>query len=151
AAPQLAGPRVLYVFGNGQSPAAALGGALPCPVESVSPLIISDSVAPRADEQGPLAGAVGLLQRWAVARRLPANLGVPKRARAVASPARRRTLFYGVLGALVLTCAIGAMYYTLSAKRAQILKINAEKNKLESELKTFAQDRVDLDALADWE
>src|SRR5205823_13814812 len=43
--PRLAGPSVLYVFGNGHS-ASALGEALPCGVEALSPLTIADGIAP---------------------------------------------------------------------------------------------------------
>ena len=92
ADPRLAGPSVLYVFGNGQSPAAALAEALPCGVEPLSPLTIADGIAPTGEHQASLAGAVGLAQRWAALGRLPVNLATPKKSRnrlrqAVARPA----------------------------------------------------------------
>jgi hypothetical protein len=151
ADPQLAGPRVLYVFGNGQSPAPALAEALPCPVEQLSPLTIADAVAPREEHQALLAGAVGLAQRWAVAGNLPVNLAVPKKVQVTVSVGRKRVLVYGVAAGLLLATGIGAMWMTLSSKRSQIMLLVREKANLDDDLRRVAQDRADIDGLKDWE
>jgi hypothetical protein len=148
---RLAGPKVLYVFGNGNSPAPALAAMLPCPVEVVSPLIISDAVAPREEHLALLAGAVGLAQRWAVAGSLPVNLAVPKKVQTSISPARRRWLLYGTAAGLLLVCAIGAMFYTINTKNRQKQQLVNQLNNLESELRSYAQDRIDIDALKEWD
>ncbi len=71
-------------------------------MEAVSPLTIADAVAPGDEAQGSLAGAVGLAQRWSVARSLPVNLAVAKRVQVAVSPNRRRWLVYGVAAGLLL-------------------------------------------------
>ena len=159
ADPQLAGPSTLYVFGNGQAPITALAQALPCPVESISPLTIADAMAPRDDEQGCLAGAVGLAQRWSVARSLPVNLAITKKVQVTVSPARKRWLVYGVAAGLLIALFVGpfgvknvgGMYYVLAKRKAEIKKLVAEKNEIDDDLKLFAQDRADLDGLKEWE
>jgi hypothetical protein len=151
ADPRLAGPRVLYVFGNGHAPAPALAAALPCPVEVVSPLTIADGVAPREEHQASMAGAVGLAQRWAITGGLPVNLAVAKKAQVRVSPTRRRWLLYGAAAGLLLAVGIGAMYITLSGRRSQIQKLNVEKMKLDDELRALAQDRADIDGLKEWD
>jgi hypothetical protein len=129
----------------------ALAEALPCPVEQVSPLTITDGVAPREEHQASLAGAIGLAQRWAVAGTLPVNLAVPKRTQVAASPTRRRWLVYGVAAGLLLATCVGGMYWTISNKRGQVLRLTKQKDFLESELRSYAQDRADIDALKEWE
>jgi hypothetical protein len=151
ADPQLAGPRALYVFGNGQSPAPALAEALPCPVEMVSPLTIADAVAPREEQQAPFAGAVGLAQRWAVAGGLPVNLAVPKKAQVSVSPTRKRWLIYGVAAGLVLLVGVGAMYMTLANRKSKVLELTKAKSTADDELRMVAQDRADIDAMKEWE
>jgi hypothetical protein len=151
ADPRLAGPGVLYVFGNGQSPAPALAAALPCPVEVASPLTIADGVAPSSEHQGPLAGAVGLAQRWSVARSLPVNLAVAKKTQTAGSPTRQRWLVYSVTAGLLLAAAVGSMYYVLSVKRGQIQKLTLERNRSDDDLRALAQDRVDIEALKEWQ
>lgn len=151
ADPQLAGPATLYVFGNGQAPITALAQALPCPVESVSPLTIADAVAPRDEEQGCLAGAVGLAQRWSLARSLPVNLAVAKKVQVAVSPTRKRYVLYGAVAGLMLAFGIGAMYMTLSKRKTEVAKLNKEKQDVEDDLKRYAQDRVDIEGLKEWD
>ena len=151
ADPRLAGPTVLYVFGNGQSPAAALAEALPCGVEPLSPLTIADGIAPTAEDQASLAGAVGLAQRWAALGKLPINLAAPKRMQAAGSPTRRRGLLYGAAAALVLIAAIGVMYWTLGKRTAQITELTRAGKKLDEQLKSLEQERADIDAVKEWD
>jgi Tfp pilus assembly PilM family ATPase len=151
ADPQAAGPSTLYVFGNDQAPTTALAQALPCPVEVVSPLTIADAVAPREEEQGCLAGAVGLAQRYAVARSLPVNLAVSKKVQVSVSPARKRWLLYGVAAAVILLFGVGAMYTTLSKRKAMVAELTKEKVDLDADLAFYAQDRADIDGLKDWD
>jgi len=148
---RLAGPRVLYVFGNGQSPAAALAEALPCPVELVSPLTITDAVAPREEHQASLAGTVGLAQRWAVTGSLPVNLAVPRKTQVTVSPTRKRWLVYGVAAGLLLVCGISGMYWSLSNKSRQVQRLTKQRDFLDNELRAYAQDRADIDALKEWD
>lgn len=148
---RLAGPRVLYVFGNGQSPAAALAEALPCPVELVSPLTITDAVAPREEHQASLAGTVGLAQRWAVTGSLPVNLAIPKRTQVATSPTRKRWLVYGVAAGLLLACGIGGMYWSLNNRSRQVQRLMKQRDFLDNELRAYAQDRADIDALKEWD
>ena len=150
ADPRLAGPTVLYVFGNGQSPTAALAEALPCSVEALSPLTIADAIAPASEQQASLAGAVGLAQRWTSLGRLPINLAAPKK-QAASSPTRRRGLLYGLAAGVVLAVAIGIMYWTLDKQRSQIADRTRAGKKLDEQLKNLAQERADIDALKDWE
>ncbi len=151
ADPALAGPAVLYVFGNGQASAPALAEALPCPVEVVAPLTIADAVAPHAEHQAALAGGLGLAQQWASQGRLPVNLAAPKRSQAGGSPARRRWLVYGIAAGVLLALGIASMYYTLSVKKGQIARLAKEKTQIEEDLRFYAQDRADIDALKEWE
>jgi Tfp pilus assembly PilM family ATPase len=151
ADPQLAGPATLYVFGNGQAPTTALAQALPCPVEVVSPLTIADAVAPRDEDQASLAGAVGLAQRWSVSRSLPVNLAFTKKAHAAVSPTRRRWLVYGVAAGMLLALAIGGMYTALANRKTQIQELTKVKNKLDEDIRFYAQDRADIDGLKEWE
>jgi hypothetical protein len=148
---RLAGPKALYVFGNGNAPTPALAEALPCPVEVVSPLIISDAVAPREEHQAQLAGAVGLAQRWAVAGSLPVNLAAPKKSQTSASPTRRRWALYGTAAGVLLVCAIAGMTYTLNTKSQQKQQLIRRQSDLEGYLRAYAQDRTDIDAFKEWE
>jgi hypothetical protein len=148
---RLAGPKALYVFGNGNSPAPALAEVLPCSVEVVSPLIISDAVAPREEHLALLAGAVGLAQRWSVAGSLPVNLAVPKKSQVSASPTRQRWLLYGTAAGLLLACSIGGMAYALNTKSRQKQQLTDRQIYLDGQLRIYAQDRADIDALKEWD
>jgi hypothetical protein len=148
--PEMAAPASLYVFGNADT-VAALAEALPCRVEGASPLTTGDAVAPEDEHQGPLAGAVGLAQRWAIARSLPVNLAVARKTHAPISATRRRGVFYGVVAGLILVSAIAGMYATLANRRSKIDSLNREKFSLEEDTRLLAQDRADIDGLKDWE
>jgi hypothetical protein len=150
ADPDLAAPAVLHVFGSAEV-VAALSESLSCRVEGASAVVTGDAVTPEDERQAPLAGAVGLAQRWALARSLPVNLAVAKKVQVSVTPGRKRGVIYGALAALVLICAIGGMYKSLSNRKAKIADLINQKNDVEKDIKMLAQDRADIDGLKEWD
>src|SRR5262249_46623505 len=67
------------------------------------------------------------------------------------SPTKRRWLAYGVAAALLLCIGIGSMYAVLASRRNKIQQLTQEKNRIEEDLRFYAQDRADIDAFKEWD
>jgi len=92
-------------------------------------------------------------QRWAVAGSLPGEPGgIAKRAQVAASPTRKRWLVYGVgRRALAGHRHRRDVLDAVQQERTGFKRLTKQKEFLDGELRSYAQDRADIDALKEWE
>jgi hypothetical protein len=142
------GPDTLYVFGAEGPALDGLRASQPLPIKVLDPMPKGPE---SAESRAVLAGAVGLAHIWTVGGLRPVNLSAPKRQAAPVSVTRRTALLAGAAAALVAIFIIGAMVYSLRAKRGEIAQLNEQQGELKKTLELYAQERADLDAYRDWE
>lgn len=145
-------PQVLYLIDQNASQDvndldARLQAALNIPV--IRPRVLG----PDDSAQGAnVAAAVGLLTAWGEGEtRVQVNFADPKEPKPPPPPNRARWLMIGG-GALVALLFLVALIQTsLANRQAQIQKAIDDKAQLELKLKGLAQEKLDLDALKEWE
>jgi hypothetical protein len=139
-------PQILYLFG--QSATAELQDKLAegLRIPVTRPAVLSGDDAGGVDSPA----GVGLLAAWG-AEKLAVNFAKPKEPKPP-PPGNKRLWVLVAGGAMVLL----AMFTILSQKmladtKDEIARAKEEKDNIDKKLKGFEQERLDLDALDDWE
>jgi hypothetical protein len=143
----------LSLAGNGDAASLRnrLTEMLSIPIKPLDPFTKDDRVPGAAHERGLYSAAVGLAHRWAVAPQLAINLVAPKEPRQETDPVKRKKVFFGLVAAFLAVAGIVFGNIVLANKRAEVNVLKKDKSELETELKKFAQDRLDIDALKEFE
>jgi hypothetical protein len=142
-------PEVLLVAGQRDAAEANLRDLVGVTVQRLEPLGVADRTV--EGERGLYAGAVGVAHLWGKHGALPINFTAPKQPKPVTDTGRRRKLVYGVAAAVLVLGTILVGNRVLAGKRAQIADLNRAKLDNETRFKKLAQDRLDIDALKEWE
>jgi hypothetical protein len=148
---ELSGPECMYVFGDPTSVVQALQSGQHLPIRMLDPLADEPKIAAELDNPSHFAGGVGLASVWSQSGERPINLIAPKRSSKPVSISRQRGMFYGALVGALLLFFITGMWYVLSQKKAEIARLNRQKQELEDAMKERAQERADLEAYLDWQ
>jgi hypothetical protein len=88
---------------------------------------------------------------WSQGRGTPINFASPKSPKPVVDLGKRRLKFGLILAGVLVPTLLGAYMTFMSNKRAELGRLQMTKEKLETEWKSLAQERVDFDAIKDWE
>ena len=139
---------LLLVGGNGDS--TSLQKALDVPVEELEVLSGSEEARVNGVQRGSLAACLGLLQAWSK-KQVSINLASPKEPVAVVDQGKRRKLLMCAAAAVVLICAFVGGQVVLSRQKTQIKALKEDREDIEAKFSRFKQDKVDLDALKDWD
>lgn len=120
------------------------------PVQQLDPFTAEDASVP-AQERGASLTGIGLLHLWGHAGKLPVNLAAPKEPKAPVNSRKRAAVLAAVAAAVVLV--FGGVYANrhLADKRAKVAELSSARTEVEAKLKALGQDRVDIDALKEWE
>ncbi|MCI0740164.1 MAG: hypothetical protein L0Y72_14045 [Gemmataceae bacterium] len=145
--------QTLSIAGNGDAASLKnrLTEMLTIPVTPLDPFTKDDRVPGAAHERGLFSAAVGLAHRWALAPQLAINLVAPKEPRQETDPVKRKKVFFGIVAAVLVVVGIVFANVSLANKRSAVDALRKDKTELETDLKKFAQDRLDIDALKDFE
>jgi hypothetical protein len=148
---ELSGPDCMYVFGDPTSVVQALQSGQHLPIRMLDPLADEPKIAAELDNPAHFAGGVGLAALWSAGGEKPVNLVAPKRMSAPVSVTKQRGMFYGAVVGALLVFLFSGMWYVLSTKKAQIVRLNLQKQKMEEDFQKKGQERADLEAYVDWE
>lgn len=145
-------PQALYVAGNGTSAALlkSLESTLGVPVRELDFLTEKEKAQVPAEAQSGLVASLGLLQSWSQ-KQVPVNLASPREPAPVQDPGRRRK-FLAAAGAAVVLLALYLYGQNLLArKKAQVRDLTDQIEEVQAQAKGLEQDKVDLDALKEWD
>jgi hypothetical protein len=146
----LPAPDILFVAGQREPKfEAALRDVAAINVQRLEPLAVFDQAV--EGERGLYAGAVGAAYLWGKHGSAPINFAAPKQPVQTSAPARQRTLGYAAAAAVLLLVGIIVANRVLAAKAHQVALLNLQKQDLEERFKKYAQDRLDVEGLKDWE
>jgi hypothetical protein len=145
------GPDALYVFSGDAHVLQALEAGQQLPVQPLNPLYEELEVAAKVKSPAAFAGAVGLAALWSQSGARPVNLAAPKKALPPVSISRQRGMMYGSIAAAVLLVIVGAMYWKLSSKQAEIKELVLAKTEFLKKKQDNAQLRAEVDAYKEWE
>lgn len=142
----------LYLAGNGDCDALfqTLHDSLGIPVGRLDPFLADDVSVP-ADERGSYLAGIGLLHLWSRTGALPINFAAPKEPKPTSDPRRKVALVGGVAAAILVVCFGVYANRLLAGKKAKVAELITARTEVEATLKGLAQDRVDIEALKDWE
>jgi hypothetical protein len=144
-------PRALYVAGDAEGRAPLLGlHTLGMQVHELDFLTAEEKVLLPAEDQSAMAAGLGLLQAW-YQKVVPVNLASPREPVAVVDHGRRRRFLALAAGVVVLVLAWFYGNKLLADKQAEIQSVADETAGIDEKFKRQEQDRVDLEALKEWE
>ncbi len=141
--------RTLYMVG-GNGSLGTLQEALGLPVEELDVLTHKEQARVNGEYRSSLAASLGLLQAWSL-KQMPINLANPKEPVVVVNQGKRRKVLVWAAAALVLAATWILGQNQLGRQKANIQSVNEEKGEIEANFKRQEQDKVDLDALKDWD
>ncbi|MBI3410659.1 MAG: hypothetical protein HY040_20170 [Planctomycetes bacterium] len=144
--------QAFFLAGNGENAALfqTLHETLGIPVHQLDAFSAEDASVP-AKERGASLTGIGLLHLWGQAGKLPVNLAAPKEPKAPVNSRKRVGVLAAVAAAVMLI--FGGVYANrvMAGKRAKVAELSGARTEVEAKLKALGQDRVDIDALKEWE
>lgn len=143
-------PRALLVTGKADADLERrLSESIGLPVQRLEPL--SEREAVPAAQRGLLSAALGAAHQWARHEALPINFAAPKQPRVAADPNKSRKIFWAAAAVVLVVGGYVFGSQALASRTARIRELTAEKTRLEDDYKRLAQDRLDIEALKEWE
>ena len=121
------------------------------PVQLLDSFLPEDAVQVDKARRGRFTAAIGLVQRWSEAPELALNFVSPKEPKPLANPRKRQKVMAGILCVAVLFFLVMFANFVLANKRSQIKGLEAQRVEQEALSKTLTQDRLDIEALKDWD
>jgi hypothetical protein len=146
----LPAPAALLVTGKSDPELESkLASELGMPVERLEAFAADEPIPAR--DRGLYAAALGAAQQWARTGTLPINFAAPKQPVQTADPGKRRKVIWAAAAAVLFAAGIFFGNRTLADRQAKIGELTAQKNDNEERFKKLIQDRLDNEALRDWE
>lgn len=141
------GPRVLYLVGA--TPEQPFQG-LDLPVLALDLFTESELAKIALDNRSGLAACLGLAHAWA-RKEVAINLVNPREPAPVTDTGRRNRLLRWAGAAVLLLVAWMGGQMLLAREREKIQELTEAKAQTEANFKRLEQDRVDLEALKEWD
>ena len=142
-------PRALYLVGENGN-AASLQDALDMHVADLDVLTRSEQAGVNGAVRSSVATCLGLLEAWSK-KQVPINLAHPKEPVAVVDQGKRQKLLVALAAVVVLAGAFIFSQNLLARQKARIQGLNEDKGEIETKSKRYEQEKVDLNALKEWE
>lgn len=143
-------PVVLLVTGKPDADLdQRLGAACGLPVQRLQALLKQETTGDA--DQNMLAVPVGAAHVWARTASLPINFIAPKQSKIAGESTRRLKLIGAVAAAVFVVAAFIVGNRVLADRKTQIGDLNQRKTDAETAFRNMAQERLDVQALKEWE
>jgi len=146
--PQVEPPKILYLFGQGATLQLQERLAKTLQIPVTRPRVLSEDDAPAGGVE--CAAGAGLLEAWRQ-EKLAVNFVKPKEPKPPAPSNQRLWVLAGGGALVVFALFMVVTQQMLAGMRSQISEAKSKKDAIERQLKSFDQDRIDLDGFDEWE
>lgn len=119
------------------------------PVQALETLAKHEAVP--ESERGALAAAIGAAHMWARTEALPINFAAPKQPRVAVNASRQMKIVAAATVLLLVVAGFVAGNRLLASQRTTIAALTERKNEAESNYRKLGQEKLDVDALKEWE